>query len=369
MRALEKLWPLSGITGPVAVLPAVAGLLLAACGSTHPAKPPSSTRAISAATSTAALTRAHASALPPPQALVTAESENRLLAVELPSGRVVRRVTLPPDPEDLATSGNGGVVIVVSSRAGKVTVLDRDTLRPIKTFGGFEQPHIAAISPDAQYAYITDDARGTLTVIRFSDMKETSTIAVGPGAHHLAFSPDAQRVWVALGEDARTIAILTTVVATPPRPSSVVIDPGHPRVIGHFSPGFPAHDLSFSPDGRQVWISSAAGSDVTAFDARNRRVLFRVPVGPPPQHLTFAGRYAYLTSGYGSRIEKVAATTGRVLTRTSAPYGSFELAAADGYVATASLLRGTLAIYTPSLKLIHVVKLTPVTREVAISRP
>ena len=116
-------------------------------------------------------------------------------------------------------------------------------------------------------------------------------------------------------------------------------------------------------------MTSAAGPDVTAFDARTHRVLFRVPVGAPPQHVVFDGRYAYLTSGYGSRIEKVNERTGAVITRASAPYGSFELDAADGYVVTASLLRGTLAIYTPNLKLLHVVKLAPSTREVAISRP
>lgn len=309
---------------------------------------------------------AHAPARP--QALVTDEEQNRLLVVDLPSGRIVRSVSVPADPEDIATSGNGGVVIVVSSSAGKVTILNRDSLRVIKTFSGFDQPHIAAISPDGAYAYITDDTRGTLTVIGLTDLKITSTIAVGAGAHHLAFSPTERTVWVALGENAQQITTLSTVTSRSPG-SSPMINAGHPHVIGHFTPGFPAHDLGFSPDGRSVWITSATGSDVTAFDARTHHVLFRVPVGSGPQHLVFEGPYAYVTSGYGSIIEKVSATTGRVITRTSAPYGSFELSAADGYVVTTSLLRGTLAVYTPGLKLLRVVRLAPALREVAISRP
>ena len=305
---------------------------------------------------------------PSPQALVTDESQNRLLVVDLPSGRIARSVTVPPDPEDIATLGNGGVVIVVSTRAGIVTVFNRHTLRPIKSFSGFDQPHIAAVSPDGSYAYITDDARGTLTVIRLSDMRVTATVAVGIGAHHLAFSPTERTVWVALGETAQQITTLSTVTSRPTGETPFV-NPGRPRVVGHFIPGFPAHDLAFSPDGRSIWITSAAGSDVTAFDAHTHRVLFSIPVGAPPQHLVFEGRYAYLTSGYGRVIEKVDATTGRVLTRASSPYGSFELAAGDGYVVSSSLLDGTLAIYTPNLKLLHVVKLAPTAREVAISRP
>jgi DNA-binding beta-propeller fold protein YncE len=309
-----------------------------------------------------------ARALARPQALVTDEAQNRLLIVDLPSGRIAHSVPVPADPEDIAVSGNGGVVVVVSSAAGKVTVLNRDTLRPIKTFGGFDEPHIAEISPDGSYAYITDDSRGTLTVIRLSDMKVSATVSVGQGAHHLAFSPADRTVWIALGENAEQVTALTTVVSKP-QGASPVINPGDPRVVGHFTPGFAAHDLGFSPDGRTVWVTSSVGPDVTAFSTANHRAVFRVPVGAPPQHLAFAGRFAYLTSGYGSTIEKVDAATGRVITRAAAPYGSFELDAADGYVVSASLLRGTLAIYNSDLKLVRVVKLAPATREVAISRP
>jgi DNA-binding beta-propeller fold protein YncE len=303
-----------------------------------------------------------------PQALVTDELQNRLLVVDLPSGRLAASVQLPPDPEDIAASSNSGVVVVVSSRAGKVTVLKNDTLRKVGTFDRFQQPHIVAISPDGRYAYITDDGRGTLTVIRLSDLKITATVFVGAGAHHLTFSPDERYVWVALGETAHEITILTTAARGAAGSSGVIADPGHPGLIGHLNPGFPAHDLAFSPNGQTVWVTSATGSDVIAFDARTRRPLFRVPVGPPPQHLVFSGRYAYITSGYGSTIERVDASTGHVIARTGAPYGSFELDAAEGYVVTSSLLRGTLAVYSPALRLLRVVKLAPATREVAISR-
>jgi hypothetical protein len=347
-----------------ALLSALLVALLTACGAHRAVKStdPAATVAAAVPTPTARTHRKHSRRAP--EALVTDEAQNRLLAVALPTGTIVRRVPLADDPEDIAA---GRVVIVVSSRAGVVTALDRSSLRPIRTFGGFDQPHIVAISPDGRYAYITDDARGTLTVIALSDMRVTSTIRVGLGAHHLTVSPDEREIWVALGESAHTVVILSTVAQTPAAGVSPAVDPGHPHVIGRFTPGFPAHDLSFSPDGRQVWISSAVTPDVTAFDAHSRRMLFRVPVGAPPQHLAFQGRFAYVTSGYGSTIEKVDATTGRVITRAAAPYGSFELAAADGYVASASLLRGTLAVYTPGLKLLRVVKLAPATREVAIT--
>jgi DNA-binding beta-propeller fold protein YncE len=337
----------------------IVSALLAACGgSGQHTKHAGPRKAVAVAGPVAAAVARRRVPLPPMQALVTAESENRLLIVDLPSGRVVRRIALPSDPEDVsANSGACSTVVVVSAAGRKVTVLDRETMNRRGVLGGFVAPHIPAIDPGGQYAYVTDDPRGTVTAIYLGDARVTSTIEVGAGAHHLSFDPNHPRAWVALGESARTIVVLST----------RRID--HPRVIGRFDPGPAVHDLSFSPDGQRVWATSATGPDVAVFDAQTRRVLFHVPVGPSPQHVALHGRYAYLTSGYGSTIEQVDARTGHIVHRASTPYGSFELAADGRYVVVSSLLRGTLAIFTPQLKPVRVVKLAPATREVALSSP
>ena len=162
---------------------------------------------------------------------------------------------------------------------------------------------------------------------------------------------------MALGESARRIVVLDT------------SDLAHPRVIAGFDPGFPAHDLRFAPGGRRVWITSSSGDAVAVIGADDRRRLFDVPGGAPPQHVAFAGDRAYVTSGYGSRIEAVSAGTGRILKVATAPYGSFDLAAADGLVATASLLRGTLTVYDDRLRVLHSVQVASAARDVALSGP
>jgi DNA-binding beta-propeller fold protein YncE len=291
----------------------------------------------------------------PLQALVTAQTENRLLVVALPSGRVVQRIRVPAGSDYV--DAEPGVVVVVSSDPGAVTLLNRRSLRVVKVIRGFSAPHIPAISPDGRYAYVTDDGSGELAVIGLSNHHLLGWVFVGAGAHHLAFSPDEHQVWVALGQTAQSITILRA------------LDPGHPHVAGSFHPPFMAHDLLFSPGGKQVWITSADTDYVGVFSARTRRLLFRVPAGAPPQHLVFANGSAYITSGYGSSIEEVNLFTGRVVRRTGAPYGSFDLDAAGGYVATASLLRGTLAIYNKQLRLIRIRQLAPSTEDVALSRP
>ncbi len=350
---------------PVTAL--IVSALLAACGGSGSHKHRSAqphTATVASLKPTAPLagtTPAHAGTAQPEQALVTAETENRLLVVALPSGRVVRSIPLAPDPEDVAaeTDAVRRIAVVTSAAAGKVSLLEGPTLRLVAVFGGFKAPHIVELTP-VPYgydAYVTDDARGTLTVINLVNRRVTSTIHIGAGAHHVCFSVPHQMAWVALGESARNIVLLSTV------------DRDHPRVLGQFPPPFAVHDLACSPDNGRVWLTSASGPDVTLFDGFDYGVVFRVRVGPAPQHVVLHGRSAYLTSGYGDVIEQVDAGTGRLLAKAKSPYGSFELAADGRYVVTSSLLRGTLAIYTPGLRLIRIVHLAPATREVALSSP
>jgi DNA-binding beta-propeller fold protein YncE len=294
--------------------------------------------------------RGHPSS-PASLALVTAESENRIVLVNLRRGRVIRSVPVPADPEYAVATRR---VVVAVSPAGTVTLLERPSLRRIRVFTGFAAPHIPAISPDGAYAYVTDDARGTLTTIRLGDARITSKIFVGAGAHHMGISPDGRSLWIALGQAASKIVLLDS------------SRPGRPRVVGAFDPGFLAHAVQFAPGGGRVWISSANGPEVAVFSAARHRLLFRVPGGAPPQHIAFAGSSAYVTSGYGSTIERVSLMTGHVLRRVGAVYGSFELDTGGGYVAASSLLRGTLSIYDDNLDLERTLDIAPVAEDVVI---
>jgi DNA-binding beta-propeller fold protein YncE len=292
---------------------------------------------------------------PRPQAVVTAENEDRLVSVDLASGRIERRIAPAADPEFVAAGRR--VAVVVSPETGAVTLLDSSSLRPIKVLRGFGSPHIAEISPDGRYAYVTDDARGQLVVIRLSDGRLLARIPVGAQAHHLTVRPDGRQVWLALGESARTIVIVDT------------SDAARPRVVDRFDPGFPAHDVRFTPDARRVWITSSSTEDVGVFSARSHRLLFHVAGGAPPQHVAFDGRRAYVTSGYGRQIESVSLRTGRVLKVAPAPYGSFNLDVADGFVVTASLLRGKVAVYDDRLRPLRILRVAPAARDVAIWPP
>jgi DNA-binding beta-propeller fold protein YncE len=295
---------------------------------------------------------------PSPQAAITAETENRLALVDLgagPSPKVVRKVALPQDPEFVAASARR--VIVSSPRAGAVTLLKASTLRRVKVLRGFGAPHIAELSADDRYAYVTDDARGQLDVVSLRASRVVARVAVGAEAHHMAVSPDGRQLWIALSESAQTIVIVD------------VSDPKRPNVVGHFEPGFAVHDLRFTPNGRRVWMTAADGVRVSVFDAVTHDLAFTVPGGAGPQHVAFAGHRAYIASGYGSQLETVSVSSGKVMKRVSVPYGSFNLDARGSFVVTSSLSRGVASVYDHRLHLERTLRIAPEARDVAILPP
>jgi DNA-binding beta-propeller fold protein YncE len=288
-----------------------------------------------------------------PVALVTVQDS--LLAIALPSGKVLRRLRMPADPENVAVVGAWHAV-VVSPRARAVTVLSLPSLRIVRVLRGFSDPHVVGATADLQGVYVTDDGSGQLVAIRFSPRPHVARrVFVGLGAHHFAVSPAGNEAWIALGGRARTIVVVD------------VSDPWRPKVVGRFDPGFAAHDVSFSSDWR-VWVTAADRRSVTIFDTRTLRPVARIAAGAPPQHVAIGYLDdAFVTSGYGSSLEIVDRSSGRIRRTVRVPYGSFDLTVGGGFAVTSSLLRGTVTEVTDTGRVWLSKRFAPAARGVAVA--
>jgi Lactonase, 7-bladed beta-propeller len=291
-----------------------------------------------------------------PVALVTAETANQVIAVSLGphGGHVLTRVHLV-DPLMVAAPLHGPAV-VLSPATGTVTLLAWHSLRPLEVFHGFRDPQVARIDPGDRFAYVADGGAATLTVIDLARLRIVHRLYVGAGAHHMSFSPDGKRLWIALGEVATTIVRLDT------------SDLQRPRIVARLHPRFPGHSVGFAPDGRTVWVSSARAPYVTAYSAATGKVVRVVRTGRAPQEVAFSGARVLLTSGYGSSLQAVLWRTYRRLGTVRMPYGSFNLATYGGQVVTSSLFTGQVAeLRGGTLYRFWTTKVAPATRYVAIS--
>lgn len=291
-----------------------------------------------------------------PVALVAAETVNEVIAVSLGphAGRVLKRVSVD-DPLMVAAPLHGPAV-VLSPRAGSVTLLGWHDLRPVAVFHGFRDPQVARIAPGGRYAYVADGGTGEISVIDLAHRTIVDRVHVGAGAHHMSFSPDGKQLWIALGEVATTVVRLDTLTLS------------RPRVAGRLHPRFAAHSVGFAPDGRTVWLSSARAPYVTVYNARTGKLVKVLQAPRAPQEVAFSGARALLTSGYSSSLQAYLWRTYRRLGRVSMPYGSFNLATLGETVVTSSLFTGQVVeLNAGTLRRFWTVRVAPETRYVAIS--
>jgi hypothetical protein len=291
-----------------------------------------------------------------PVALVAAETANEVLAVSLgPHGGKVLRLVHLVDPLMVAAPLYGPAV-VLSPATGTVTLLAWHSLRPIKVFHGFRDPQVARIAPGDRFAYVADGGTGDLSVIDLARQRIVGRLYVGAGAHHMSFSPDGRRLWIALSEVATTIVRLDT------------SDLARPRIAARLHPRFPGHSIGFAPDGRTVWVSSARAPYVTVYNATTGKVVKVLPAARAPQEVAFSGARVLITSGYGSSLQAVLWRTYRRLGTVRMPYGSFNLATYGGQVVTSSLFTGQIVeLRAGTLHRFWTAKVAPETRYVAVS--
>lgn len=264
-----------------------------------------------------------------PVALVTADLESRLVAVDLPGGRIRGYVRTLPSPRSIETVGN--TAVVAHSEIGVVSLVDGATLSVEKVIRGFDEPRYTAAHPDGRHAYVTDAGRGEVVALDVLRGRVLHREPVGPLARHVTFNPVGRTLWIALGSKAKELAIVD------------VSRPARPTLLRRFRPEFLAHDVGVAPDGRRVWVSSGDRDQLLVYDARSGRVLARPSGDWPPQHVTFRRGLVYVTSGWSGTL-RVHRIDGEPLARTVVPVGSYNVQHADEWVLTPSLGRGNLCI-------------------------
>jgi DNA-binding beta-propeller fold protein YncE len=268
-----------------------------------------------------------------PLALVTADHEARIVAVDLDTGSVHRRIPSPAWPRSIEAVGDGAA-LVAHTEIGRLSLLDASTYELEPIAGRLGAPRYTAAHPRLPIAYVTDSARREVVVVDLRGRRVTGRVGVGGPARHVGIDRHATRLWVALGTKAETIAVLA------------LSEPRRPRLVTTIRPPFLAHDIGFTPGGFRVWVTSGDRGRVAIYDARSGRLVRSFRADAPPQHVTFLGDRAFVTSGDDALL-RVHALDGRLLRTVEIPPGSFNVQRGADAILTPSLSEGTLCVVTP----------------------
>jgi len=190
----------------------------------------------------------------------------------------------------------GGKVWFTAEAAQAIASYDPATQKIDWILGtGQNRTHMIYVSPDAKRIVTTNVNSGTVSIIEKSQMRGPSgppansqqgtapgapppgpppgsqredwnqtIIKVGAGSEGFDVSPDRKEIWTANAHDG-TISI---------------IDFAQKKLLQTLSANVRgANRLKFTPDGKQVFVSTLSGPDVAVFDAATRKEIKRIPVG------------------------------------------------------------------------------------------
>jgi len=260
-------------------------------------------------------------------ALVTADLESHVVAVDLTTGRVLRRIRTGPGPRAIERFGNDA--LVAHTEHGLLTVIDGMRMRVRRTIEGFVEPRYAA-TWGSYFAFVTDSAMGQLVAVEVPTGRIIDRVELGGAPRHLSLEPTGRVVWVVLGNSADRVAVVD------------VAQPSRMRLVRRFAPPFLAHDVGFGPG--RVWLTGGASREVAVYDPHGHVVRLRADAAP--QHVAFLGRLAVVASGDSGTLRAHDARSGRLLRMSRIPLGSYNVDRGGpvGHVVTPSLSQGTLCV-------------------------
>jgi DNA-binding beta-propeller fold protein YncE len=243
-------------------------------------------------------------------ALATADLESHVVALELSTGRVVKRIRTVPNPRSIESSP-AGKIVVAHTPIGALTVLEAATLTVHGLIRGLDAPRYTAMHPDEPLAYVTDSGREEVVTVDLDQARIVHRTRVPGPARHVSVS-GGTTLWTALGSAAARIAVLDLSI------------PRRPRLVRVFEPPFPAHDVVFAPDGADdAWVTSGA---------RNALALYRLhggaprllATGAPPQHVAFSGSRVHVACGRDGTVQR-RRLDGTPVSTARVPHGSYNV--------------------------------------------
>jgi hypothetical protein len=251
-----------------------------------------------------------------PIGFVSLPDQGQLAVIALPSGGPLARIAVTGRPRAVAASVNGQRVLVASARAGTVTEINGVHPRVLRVFYGFDRPVAVALDYDPpigvvtpRYAFVLEQAHGTLAVLDLAHRQIASRLAVGVKPEQLAV--DGTILWVTHTTGGRLIRV-------------DVAAPGRPRLLKPVEVGQEVAAIVADPESNSVFVASRRFGVLTRYldyGARARRS-YRITLGRTPQvGLALAPPDYLIAAERHGALHVLRAETGRRVSELHVPGG------------------------------------------------
>ncbi len=249
---------------------------------------------------------------------ITNEAESTLDVADARTLKVTKHIPLTNHPNNVAVSKDGKrVYVAIAAGAGAVDVIDTASLtrvKSIRTEGGI---HNTYVTPDGQFVVAGSIPGRKINVIDQKTEEVVWTVPTSEGVRPMAFdtNPDGstKRIFVQLSgfNGFITVDFATHKIADTIKAPEV---PAAERVTEGLQ-GSPSHGLAVSPDGKMLCSLSKMNTRVYMYSLPDLKLLGETKVGHHPDWLTFTpdGKRVYVANAGSNSVSVVDVTTRKEL--------------------------------------------------------
>jgi YVTN family beta-propeller protein len=241
---------------------------------------------------------------------VTNEAESTVDVADLKTLKVIKSIPLTNHPNNIAISKDGRrVYAAIVAGAGAVDVIDTATLTRVKTIRTDGGIHNVYVTPDGRFVVAGSIPGKKITVIDQRTEEPLWTVATRDGVRPIAFEQAADgsvaRMFAQLSNFNGFITIdfnthqINGEVKLPEVPAAERVTEG--------LQGSPAHGLAVAPDGRTLGVLSKMNTRVYFYSLPDLKLLGESKVGHHPDWLTFTpdGKRVYVANAGSNSVSVV----------------------------------------------------------------
>ena len=216
-------------------------------------------------------------------------------------------VSVGTNPNSIAITPNGQYAYVTDRGSNSISVISVSSDSVISTIPVGIVPMSIAITPNGQYAYVTDLGSNHIQVISTASNSVVATISVGTGVDGIAITPNGQYAYAADESTNSTLVISTasnSVVATIP--------------VGSNPRSYP-RGIAITPNGKYAYVTDQGSNSISVISTSSNSVVATIPVGLSPTDVAITpnGQYAYVTNEESNSTSVISTSSNSVITTIS----------------------------------------------------
>ena len=216
------------------------------------------------------------------------------VVANIDTGLKPARVRLQPDQRYLwvgndGAAGNGAA----SGQPSGVTIIDTATLKVAGQVTTGNGHHELEFSSDNRFAFVTNEADGTVSVIDIPKLAKIKDLKTGAAATSMAFSTLGNALYVVNEADGAITAVDVRSLETETR---MQLKPG-------------IRSVRFAPGGRWAFVPNAKENVVYVFDASTNKLAHIISVDNGPDQIAFTDVFAYVRSAGSTEVSMIRLST------------------------------------------------------------